>query len=133
MQLIEFIYIIISVQFYFYVYTVECKKNCRFIYELSRFIFLTYSKKNILEPCRTWRLGTINIMNDNVLSEVSITLIKKTPKAKHNHLSIYRSVILHYYHLGHRCAGEIAWQTKISVGTIWDNLTKIRNECSVEH
>ena len=72
-------------------------------------------------------------MNGNTLSEVSISLIKMTPKVKHNHLSIHRSVILHYYNLGHRCAAEIAGQTKIPVRTIRYNLTKIRKECSVEH
>ena len=109
------------------------QKICRFIYELPRIIFLTHSKKNILQPCRTWRLGTINIMNGNTFSEVSISLIKITPKVKNNHLSTHRSVILHYYNLGHRCAAETARQTKISVRTIRYNLTKIRKECSVEH
>ena len=56
-----------------------------------------------------------------------------TPKVKHNHLSTHRSVILHYYNLGHRCAAEIARQTKIPVRTIRYNLSKIRKECSVEH
>ena len=97
------------------------QKSCRFIYELSRIIFLTHSKKNILEPCQTWRLGTINIMNGNTLSEVSINLIKMTPKVKHNHLSKHRSVIVHYYNLGHRCAAEIARQIKMRVRTIWYN------------
>ena len=72
-------------------------------------------------------------MNSNILSEVSISLIKMTPKVKHNHLSTHRSAILHYYNLSHRCAAEIARQTKIPVRTIWYNLTKIRKECSVEH
>ena len=56
-----------------------------------------------------------------------------TPKVKHNHLSTHRSVVLHYYNLGHRCAAEIARQTKIPVRTIRYNLTKIRKECNVEH
>ena len=72
-------------------------------------------------------------MNGNTLSEVSISLIKMTPKVKHNHLSTHRSVILHYYNLGHRCAAEIARQTKTPVCTIRYNLTKIRKEYSVEH
>ena len=42
-------------------------------------------------------------------------------------------MILHYYNLGHRCAAEIARQTKIPVRTIRYNLTKIQKECSVEH
>ena len=63
----------------------------------------------------------------------SISLIKMTPKVKHNHLSTHRSVILHYYNLGHRCAAEIARQTKTPVCTIRYNSTKIRKECSVEH
>ena len=46
-------------------------------------------------------------MNGNILSEVSISLIKMTPKVKHNHLSTHRSVILHYYNLGHRCTAEL--------------------------
>ena len=71
---------------------VGCKKNCRFIYALSRITFLTYSKKNILKPCRTWRLGTINIMNGNTLAEVSISLIKMTPKVKHNQPSASTSI-----------------------------------------
>ena len=115
-----------------YTYTIECNKDCRFICELSRSIFLTYSKK-ILELCRTWRLGTINIMNDNILSKTSISLIKMTPKVKHYHLSTHRSVNLHCYSLGHRCAAEIARQTKTSMRTIRYNLTKIRKECSMEH
>ena len=57
-------------------------------------------------------------MNGNTLAEVSISLIKMTPKVKHNHLSTHRSVILHYYNLGHRCAAEISRQTKIPVRTI---------------
>jgi transposase len=72
-------------------------------------------------------------MNGNILSEVSISLIKMTPKVKHNHLSTHRSVILHYYNLGHRCAAEIARRTKIPVRTIQYNLAKIRKEGSVEH
>ncbi|CAF4965723.1 unnamed protein product [Rotaria sp. Silwood1] len=56
-----------------------------------------------------------------------------TPKVKHNHLSTHRSVILHYYNLGHRCAAGIARQTKIPVRTIRYNLAKIRKEGSVEH
>ncbi len=52
---------------------------------------------------------------------------------KNNHLSTQRSVILHYYNLGHRCAAEIARKTKISVRTIRYNLAKIRKEGSVEH
>jgi transposase len=35
--------------------------------------------------------------------------------------------------MGHRCAAEIARQTKISVRTIQYNLAKIRKEGSVEH
>ena len=72
-------------------------------------------------------------MNGNTLYEVSISLIKMTPKVKHNHLSTHRLVILHYYNLGHRCAAEIARQTNIPVRTIQYNLTKIRKECSMEH
>ena len=72
-------------------------------------------------------------MNGNILFEVSISLIKMIPKVKHNHLSTHRSVILHYYKLGHRCAAEIARQTKIPVRTIQYNLTKIWKECNVEY
>ena len=72
-------------------------------------------------------------MNGNTLSEVSISLIKMTPKVKHNHLSTHQSVILHFYNLGHRCAAEIARQTKIPVRTIQYNLSKIRKQCSVKH
>ena len=72
-------------------------------------------------------------MTYNILSEVSISFIKMTPKVKHNYQSTHRSVILHYYNLGHRCAAEIARQTKIPVRTIRYNLTKIRKECSIEH
>jgi hypothetical protein len=57
------------------------------------FFFLTYSKKNILELCRTSRFGTINMMKDNIFSEVSISSIKMTPNVKNNHLSTHRSVI----------------------------------------
>ena len=39
-------------------------------------------------------------------------------KVNNNHLSTRRSVILDYYNLGHRCAAEIARQTKIPVRTI---------------
>ena len=109
------------------------KKNCHFIYELFRIVFLLHSTKNILEPCRTWRLGTINIMNGNILFEVSISLINMIPKVKHNNLSTHRSVVLHYYNLHHRCAAEIARQTKILLHTIRCNLIKIRKECSVEY
>ena len=109
-----------------YIYTVGMQKlSSRFIYELSRIIFLTHSKKNILEPCRTWRLATINIMNSNILSEFSISVIKMTLKVKHNHVSTHRSVILHYYNLDHRCAAETARQTKTPVPSIRYNLTKI--------
>ena len=72
-------------------------------------------------------------MTCNILSEVSISFTKMTPKVKHNHLPTHRLVILHYYNLGHRCAAEIARQTKIPVRTIRYNLIKIRKECSVEH
>ncbi|CAF1253034.1 unnamed protein product [Rotaria sordida] len=55
------------------------------------------------------------------------------PKVKVNHRSTHRSVTLHYYNLGHRCAVEIAQQTKIPVRTIQYNLAKIRKEGGVEH
>jgi transposase len=42
-------------------------------------------------------------------------------------------VILHYYNLDHRCAAEIARQTKIPVRTIRYNLAKIKKEGGVEH
>jgi transposase len=54
-------------------------------------------------------------------------------KANNNGLSIHRSVILHYYNLGHRCAAEIARQTKIPVRTIRYNLAKIKDDGGVEH
>ncbi|CAF3979764.1 unnamed protein product, partial [Rotaria sp. Silwood1] len=54
-------------------------------------------------------------------------------KENNNHLSTYRSVILHYYNLGHHCAAEIARQTKIPVRTVRYNLAKIKKECAVEH
>ena len=72
-------------------------------------------------------------MNGNILFEVSISLINMIPKVRHNNLSTHRSVILHYSNLDHRCAAEIARQTKMPVYTIRCNLNKIRKECSVEH
>ncbi|CAF3374009.1 unnamed protein product [Rotaria socialis] len=54
-------------------------------------------------------------------------------KVHNTHLSTHRSVILHYYNLGHRCAAEIARQTKIPVLTVRYNLVKIKKEGGVEH
>ena len=54
-------------------------------------------------------------------------------KVNNNRLSTRRSVILHYYNLGHRCAAEIARQTKIPVRTVRYNLAKIKKEGGVEH
>ena len=54
-------------------------------------------------------------------------------KVNNDRLSTRRSVILHYYNLGHRCAAEIARQTKIPVRTVRYNLAKIKKEGGVEH
>ena len=54
-------------------------------------------------------------------------------KVNNDCLSTRRSVILHYYNLGHRCAAEIARQTKIPVRTVRYNLAKIKKEGGVEH
>lgn len=54
-------------------------------------------------------------------------------KVNNNHLSTHRSTILHFYNLGHRCAAEIARQTKIPVRTVRYNLEKIKKEGGVEH
>lgn len=54
-------------------------------------------------------------------------------KVNNNHLSTHRSVILHFYNLGHRCAAEIARQTKIPVRTVRYNLAKTKKEGGVEH
>ena len=51
------------------------------------------------------------------------------PKVNNDRLSTHRSVILHYYNLGHRCAAEIARQTKIPVRTV----RYIKKEGGVEH
>ena len=53
------------------------------------------------------------------------------PKIKQKRLSTHRSVILHYFNLGHRCTAEIARQTKIHVRTIRHNLAKIRKQGDV--
>ena len=54
-------------------------------------------------------------------------------KVNNNHLSTHRSVILHFYNRGHRCAAEIARQTKIPVRTVRYNLAKTKKEGRVEH
>ena len=49
------------------------------------------------------------------------------------HLSTHRSVILYYYNLGHRCAAEIARQTKNRAYPVRYNLAKITKKSEVEH
>ena len=48
-------------------------------------------------------------------------------------LSTNRSVILHFYSLGYRCAAEIARRTKVPVRTVRYNVVKIRHQGNVEH
>ena len=50
-------------------------------------------------------------------------------KVNNDRLSTRRSVI----NLGHRCAAEIAQQTKIPVRTVRYNLAKIKKEGEMEH
>ena len=69
----------------------------------------------------------------NIIFEISISSIKMTSKVTNRHLSTHRSVILHYFNMGYRCAAEIARQTHIPVRTIHDNLAKIRKQGGVEH
>ena len=54
-------------------------------------------------------------------------------KVNNDRLSTRRSVILHYYNLGYRCAAEIARQIKIPVCTVRYNLATIKKEGGVEH
>ena len=44
-----------------------------------------------------------------------------------------RSLILHYWRKGYRCAADIALLTKIPVPTLYYNKAKIRERGSVEH
>ena len=48
-------------------------------------------------------------------------------------LSTNRSVILHFYSPGYRCAAEIARRTKVPVRTIRYNVMKTRHKGNVEH
>ena len=48
-------------------------------------------------------------------------------------LSTNRSVILHFYSTGYRCAAEIARRTKVPVRTVRYNVVKIRRQGNVEH
>ena len=48
-------------------------------------------------------------------------------------LSTNRSVILHFYSQGYRCAAEIARRTKVPVRTIRYNVMKTRHKGNVEH
>ena len=48
-------------------------------------------------------------------------------------LSTSRSVILHFYSPGYRCAAEIARRTKVPVRTIRYNVVKTRHQDNVKH
>ena len=48
-------------------------------------------------------------------------------------LSTNRSVILHFYSLGYRCAAEIALRTKVPVRTVRHKVLKIRHQGNVKH
>lgn len=50
-----------------------------------------------------------------------------------NTLSINRTVILHYWNQGHRCAAEVARLTGIPVRTVQFNMVKLREQGSVDH
>ena len=54
-------------------------------------------------------------------------------KLNNPRLSPNRSVILHLYSLGYRCAAEIARRTKLPVPTIKYNVVKIRHQDNVKH
>lgn len=84
---------------------------------------------NILE----FLAEVIYIFQIDHFSTVLFVALQMSRNQSVNRLSTNRSVILHYWNKGYRCAAEIARRTKIPVRTVRYNIAKLKQRNSVDH